>query len=230
MVNYAIGSASGYLQQTGQALSDPLVSIWQSFVSVTPTIIAGVLVLIFGYILSSLIGALTHAVLNAAKIDDHLRKARLAHSIGFLSIANLGGALIKWYIFALFIVEASKLFKLGVVSDQLNRLASMLPSVFAAVVIVLGGLIVADFAADRMLHAKRKGVRVASSLVRWAIILTVIITALAQMSVDVSFLSNALLILVAAVGVGLAIAIGIGFGNAFKEESKTIVKHLKKNW
>ena len=92
MVNYAVGSASGYLQQTGQALSDPLASIWQSFVSVTPTIIAGVLVLIFGYILSSLIGALVHAVLNAKKIDDHLRKARLAHSIGFLSVANLGGA------------------------------------------------------------------------------------------------------------------------------------------
>lgn len=230
MVSYAIGSASSYLQQTGQALSDPLVSIWQSFVSVTPTVIGGVLVLIFGYILSSLIGALTHAVLNATKVDDHLRKARLAHSIGFLSLANLGGALIKWYVFALFVVEASKLFKLGVVSDQLNRLASMLPSVFAAVVIVLGGLIVADFAADRMLHAKRKGVRFASSIVRWAIILTVIITALAQMSVDVSFLSNALLILIAAIGVGLAIAIGIGFGNAFKEESKTIVKHLKRNW
>ena len=230
MVSYGMGPASGYLQQTGQALSDPLVSIWQSFVSVTPTIIAGVLVLIFGYILSSLIGALVHAVLNAAKIDDHLRKARLAHSIGFLSVANLGGSLIKWYIFTLFIVESSKLFKLGVVSDQLNRLASMLPSVFAAVVIVLGGLIVADFAADRMLHAKRKGVRVASSIVRWAIIITVIITALGQMNVDVSFISNALLILVAAAGVGLAIAIGVGFGHAFKDESKTIVKHLKKNW
>lgn len=230
MVSYVVGSAAGYLQQTGQALSDPLVSIWQSFVSVTPTIIAGVLVLIFGYILSSLVGALVHAVINAAKIDDHLRKARLAHSIGFLSIASLGGALIKWYIFALFIVEASKLFKLGVVSDQLNKLASMLPSVFAAVIIVLGGLIVADFAADRMLHAKRKGVRVASTIVRWTLIIVVIVTALSQMGVDVSFISNALLILVAAIGVGLAIAIGVGFGSAFKEESKTIVKHLKKNW
>ncbi len=230
MVSYVMGSASGYLQQTGQALSDPLVNIWQSFVSVTPTVIAGVLVLIFGYILSSLVGALVHAVLNAAKLDDHLRKAKLAHSIGFLSISHLGGALIKWYIFALFVVQSSNIFKLGVVSDQLNRLASMLPSVFAAIIIVLGGLIVADFAADRMLHAKRKGVRVASSIVRWSIIIVVLVTALGQMGVNVAFVSNALLILVAAIGVGLAIAVGIGFGNAFKEESKTIVKHLKKNW
>ena len=223
-----VDSAAGYLQQTGQALSDPLVRIWQSFVDVTPSIIAGVLVIVFGYILSSLVGALTHAILNAAKIDDHLRKARLAHSIGFISVANLGGALIKWYIFALFIIEAAGIFKLGVLSEQLSRLAAVLPNVFAALIIVLGGLIVADYAADRMLHAKRKGVRVASSIVRWALIVVVLVTALSQIGLDVSFVSNALLILVAAVGVGIAIAVGIGFGNAFKEEAKTIVKHLKK--
>ncbi len=224
-----VGTA-GYLQQTGQALSDPLVRIWQSFVEVTPSIIAGVLVIVFGYILSSLVGALTHAILNAAKIDDHLRKARLAHSIGFIIVANLGGALIKWYIFALFIIEAAKLFKLGVISEQLAKLAAVLPSVFAAVLIVLGGLIVADAAADRMLHAKRKGMRVASSVVRWALIVVVLITALNQIGVDTAFVSNALLIVVAAIGVGIAIAVGIGFGNAFKDESKAIVKHLKKNW
>ena len=221
---------SGYLQQTGQALSDPLVRIWQSFVEVTPSIIGGVLVIIFGYILSSLLGALTHAILNASKIDDHLRKARLAHSIGFISVSHLGGALVKWYVFALFIVQAAGIFKLGVVSEQLAKLAGVLPSVFAAVIIMLGGLIVADFAADRMLHAKRKGVRVASSIVRWTLIVVVIITALNQIGVDTSFVSNALLIVVAALGVGIAIAVGIGFGNAFKEESKTIVKHLKRNW
>ena len=221
---------AGYLQQTGQALSDPLIRIWQSFVDVTPSIIAGVLVIVFGYILSSLVGALTHAILNAAKIDDHLRKARLAHSIGFISVANLGGVLLKWYIFALFIIEAARIFKLGVLSEQLSRLASVLPNVFAALIIVLGGLIVADYAADRMLHAKRKGVRLASSIVRWALIVIVLITALSQIGLDVSFVSNALLILVAAVGVGIAIAVGIGFGNAFKEESKTIVKHVKRNW
>lgn len=222
--------ATGYLQQTGQALSDPLVRIWQSFVDVTPSIIAGILVMIFGYILSSLIGTLVHTVLNAAKVDDHLRKARMAHSIGFISLATLGGALTKWYVFALFLVEAAKLFRFGILSEQLAKLAMLLPSVFAAVLLVLGGLIVADLAADKMLHAKRKGVRLASSLVRWVIIVLVVITALSQIGVDVSFVSNAVLILLASVGVGLAIAIGIGFGNAFKEESKTMIKHLKRNW
>ncbi len=222
--------ATGYLQQTGKALSDPIAVIWQRFVEITPNIIMGILVIVFGYILSSLLGALTHAILNATKIDDHLRKARLAHSIGFLSVANLLGSMVKWSVFALFVVQAAKLFELDVLSSQLENVAGLLPNVFMAVLILLGGLILADFAADRMLHAKRKGVRFASTIVRWGIIVTVVITALDTAGVNVSFVTDAMLILLAAAGVGLAIAFGIGFGNAFKEESKGIIKSIKKNW
>ena len=225
-----VGTVAGYLQQTGQALSDPLVSIWQSFVTVTPSIIGFLLVVIFAYILSSLLGALTHTILNASKVDDHLRKARVAHSIGFVSISTLGGALIKWYTFALFVAEAASKFNLGVVSSQIAGLAQLVPQVFAAVLVVLGGLIVADFTADRMLHAKRKGIRLASSVVRWSIIVVVIITGLRQIGIDVTLVSNAVLIALAAVGVGLSVAVAIGFSAAFKEESKDIIKAVKRNW
>ena len=224
------GVAAGYLQQTGQALSQPLVSIWQSFLTVTPGIIAFLLVVIFAYILSSLLGALTHAILNAAKVDDHVRNAKVSHSIGFVNLATLGGALIKWYTFALFVAEAASQFSLGVVSAQIASLARLVPQVFTAIIIVLGGLIVADFAADRMLHAKRKGVRLASSVVRWSIIVVVIITALKQIGIDVTLVSSAVLIVLAAVGIGLAVAVAIGFSAAFKEESKDIIKAIKKNW
>ena len=225
-----VGAAGNYLQQTGLALSEPLGSIWQSFLTVTPGIIAFLLVVIFAYILSSLLGALVHAILSAAKVDDHIRKARVAHSIGFVNIALLGGALVKWYTFALFVAEAASQFKLGVVSDQIGDLAKLVPQVFAAIIIVLGGLIVADFAADRMLHAKRKGVRLASSVVRWSIIVVVIITALKQIGIDVTIVSSAVLIVLGSVGVGLAVAVAIGFSAAFKEESRDIIKAVKKNW
>lgn len=222
--------ASGYLQQTGIALSEPLVSLWNSFLTVMPSIIGFLLVIIFAYILSSLLGALTHAFLNATKIDDHLRKARVSHSIGFVSVAVLGGALVKWYAFALFVAEAANKFNLGVVSSQISSIARLVPQVFAAVLIVLGGLIIADFAADRMLHAKRKGVRVASSIVRWAVIVTVAITALDTIGVNVSFLKGTLITVLQLVGVGVAVAIGFGFGGALKEESKSIIKSVKRNW
>ncbi len=219
-----------YLESTGQALLNPLTELWNRIVDVIPGILAAAIVVIVGYIVAAAFGMLFHRFLDAAKVDAHLKKAGLSHSIGFLSIANLGGALLKWYIFALFLVQATGFMRLGVLSDQLSKLATWLPSLFAAVIIMLVGLIISDFFADRMLHAKRRGVRVFSSIVRWFAIIFVALIALRKIGIDVSLASNTILLLIGGAAIGIAIALGIGFGFAMKDEAKLIMKHLKKNW
>ncbi len=219
-----------YLENTGQALLNPLTELWTRIVEIVPGVLAAAIVLVVGYIISAAFGMLFHRFLNATKVDAHLKKAGLSHSIGFLSIANLGGALLKWYIFALFIVQAAGFLRLGILSEQLSRLAGWLPSLFAALIIMLAGLVVSDFFADRMLHAKRRGVRVLSSIVRWFTIIFVALIAIEKIGINVSFATNTVLLLIGGVALGLSIAFGIGFGYAMKDESKVIIKHLKKNW
>lgn len=219
-----------YLESTGQALLNPLTELWNRIVDVVPGVLAAAIVLIIGYIIAAAFGLIFHRFLYAAKIDAHLKKAGLSHSIGFLNIANLGGALLKWYIFALFLVQAAGFLRLGILSEQLSRLAGWLPSLFAAVIIMLVGLIISDFFADRMLHAKRRGVRVFSSVVRWFAIIFVALIALGKIGIDVSLASNTVLLLIGGAALGLAIAFGIGFGYAMKDEAKIVMKHLKRNW
>ncbi len=219
-----------YFESTGQALLSPLTELWTRIIDVVPGVIAAVIVLVVGYIISAAFGLLFHRFLDAAKVDAHLKKAGLAHSIGFLNISNLGGALLKWYIFALFIVQAAGFLRLGILSEQLSNLAEWLPSLFAAVIIMLAGLVISDFFADRMLHAKRRGVRVLSSVVRWFAIIFVALIALEKIGINVSLATNTVLLLIGGAAVGIAVAIGIGFGYAMREEAKVIVKHLKKNW
>ncbi len=219
-----------YLETTGNALLSPLTELWTRIVEVIPGILAAAIVLVVGYIIAAAFGLLFHRFLDAAKVDAHLKKAGLSHSIGFLSISNLGGALLKWYVFALFIVQAAGFLRLGILSEQLSNLAGWLPSLFAAVIIMLAGLVVSDFFADRMLHAKRRGVRVLSSVVRWFAIIFVGLIALEKVGINVSFATNTVLLLIGGAALGLAVAIGIGFGYAMKDEAKLMVKHLKKNW
>ncbi len=219
-----------YLQSTGEALLNPLTELWNKVVDVIPGVIAAIIVIIVGYIIASAFGLLFHRFLEAAKVDMHLKKAGLSHSIGFINLASLGGGLLKWYVFALFLVQAAGFLRLGILSDQLSALAGWLPSLFAAIIIMLAGLILSDMAADRMLHAKRRGVRVFSGIVRWSAIIFVALIAVQKIGIDVSFATNTVLVLIAGVSVGLAIAFGIGFGFAMKDEAKTVLKHLKKNW
>lgn len=221
---------NGYLESTGQALLNPLTELWNSIVSVVPGLLAAAIVVIVGYIVAAAFGMLFHRFLEATRVDAHLKKAGLSHSIGFINIANLGGALLKWYIFALFLVQAADFLKLGELSDHLTRLANWLPNLFAAVIIMLVGLILSDMVADRMLHAKRKGVRVASTFVRWFAIIFVALIALEKIGINVSFATNTILLLIAGIALGVAIAFGIGFGYAMKDEAKVIIKHLKRNW
>ncbi len=219
-----------YLTSTGQALLSPLTELWNRIVDIVPGILAAVIVLIIGYIIAAAFGLLFHRFLDAVRVDTHLKKAGLSHSIGFLNISHLGGSLLKWYIFALFIVQAAGFLRLGILSEQLSRLAEWLPSLFAALIIMLAGLVVSDFFADRMLHAKRRGVRVLSSLVRWFTIIFVALIALEKIGINVSFATNTVLLLIGGAALGISVAVGIGFGYAMKDEAKIMIKHLKKNW
>ena len=219
-----------YLESTGEALLNPLTELWNQLVNIAPGILAAAVVVVVGYVVASAFGLLFHRFLDATRIDAHLKKAGLSHSIGFVNLANLGGALLKWYIFALFLVQSAGFLRLGILSDQLSNLAGWLPNLFAAVIIMLVGLILSDMVADRMLHAKRKGVRLFSSIVRWFAIIFIALIAIEKVGIDVSFATNTILLLIAGAALGIAIAFGIGFGFALKDEAKSVVKSLKKNW
>lgn len=162
-------------------LSDTLRGLLGEFVSTIPGIVAAVVVIALGYLIGSAFGLLFTKLLEMLKADTHLKKAGLAHSIGFINVSHLGGGLLKWYIFATFLSQAAELVSLGQLSASLKTFADWLPNLFIAVIIMLVGLVFADMVADRMLHAKRKGVRLFSGAVRWFMILFVALAAIGQM-------------------------------------------------
>ncbi len=213
---------------TGGALIDPLVVLWNSIVLVVPGVLKALLILIVGYIVGWAFGLLTHKFIDSLKVDKQLKKAGYAHSIGFLSVASLLGGIVKWYIVSLFLAEAADELTISTLARLLQDLAMWVPSLLAAIIIMLGGLVLADFAADRLLHAKRRGVKLVSSLVRWFIIVFVGLIALENIGIRVDLATNAVLLLVAGIAAGLAIAIGLGFGHALKPEAASIVKKAKK--
>ena len=168
------------LGQIFGVLSETLTRLWGEFVSTIPGIVSAVVVIALGYIIGSAFGLLFTKLLEAIKADTHLKRAGLAHSIGFINIAHLSGGLIKWYIFAAFLSQAAELVALGPLSISVKNFANWLPNLLIAVIIVLAGFIFADMIADRMLHAKRRGIRLFSTGVRWFMIVFVTLVALGQ--------------------------------------------------
>ena len=221
--------ANAYLEVTGRALIDPVVLLWNTFVSALPGLVGAIVVLIIGYILGFFLGFIVKEVVERSKIDEHLQKAKLSDSIGFIRLSTLAGGLVKWYVFVLFLATAVELTSLGVISELLRDFARWLPNLFIGILVFLFGLIAADFAADRVMHAKMKGIKLFSAVVRVTIIIFMTLMALEQIEVKISLASAAFLVVLAGIILGVALALGIGFGLALKDEAKGIVKKLKKD-
>jgi hypothetical protein len=219
-----------YFEDIGMSILNALVGLWNGFASALPGLFAAIVLLLMGYIVGSAFGMLVHKILDKAQVDAHIRRAGFAHSIGFISVPRMLGAVTKWYIFALFLVPAAETLKFVTLSTLLVSFALWVPKLIAAVVIILLGLVLADFLADKMLHAKRKGVQIASGLVRWFVIIFIVIIALQQIGIDVDLLANTTLIIIAGAAIGLGIAIGWGFGAAIKDEAKGMIKSMKKRF
>lgn len=217
-----------YLESTGQALIDPLVEIWNQFALALPGLIAAIIILLIGFIVGSAFGLVLRKILEKAKIDLHLKKAGV--SIGFIDVAHFFGGVLKWWIITLFMIPATEKLEFGVVSEMVQKFAMWLPNLIAAFVILVLGVLAADIIADKMLHARRKGVRLLSSIIRWVIIIYAILIAADQVGLEMQLATNTALLIVAAIAMGLAIAIGLGFGFALKDEAKNIIKNIKKRY
>ncbi len=213
------------IQSTGEALVNPLVNLWLRFVDIIPGVVLALIILIVGYILAYILGHATRVILQRAGVDRQIAKAKLTKAVGHVSVSSVLGETVKWLIFVLFLGEAANQLRLGTLSDVLIRFANWLPQVIFAILVILFGLLFAHYVALKVEeHAKVKGARFASVILKTVITFFVVVIALEQIGVNVTILTSSFLIVLA----GIALALGLSFGLGSQKEAGELVKHIKK--
>lgn len=218
-------STVNYFGQTGEGIAQPLIILLQKIGALIPGIIAAVVIGLVGYFVAKGVGWLLQKGLDQLKLDSWLKVHKLEDTIGYLSLEKLFSQVVRWYIFVTFLVPAMERLELGELSMLLNTFVLWLPSLIAAVVIVVFGLIFAGFVAKRIEEAKHKHFHTVAFIVRVVLIVFFVDIGLNQMGIYVQVAENIILILVAGLVLALGLAIGIGFGGALKDDAK---KYLKK--
>ena len=213
---------------TGSLILDPLVSLWNSFITVLPGIIASIIILIIGYFIALGIGHLVKVVLEKAGLDGYLEKSKFSKSVGHFHLSRILGEITKWYIFLIFINAGVDLLNLGALSSLLNAFVLWLPNVIIAAIVVIFGVVLAHFVGMKIEeHTETRGVSFLTKILKIVILFIAIEIALEQIGVEASILENTFLVLIGALSVGLAIALGIGLGKGLQDHSKKIVKDLE---
>jgi len=216
-------------------VSDAWMTIWERFVNFLPNIIGAAIILVIGWIVGVIVAIIIdrlfrivglQALFEKAKVEDVLKKANADKDA-----TALLAAVAKWIVYLVAFIAAANALKLTEVAVFLNSILAYLPSVIAAMAILLIGLVLAHF-----LSAVVKGsvqsaglgfADTSSLLVRWSIIVFAFLAALNQLGIAESLINTLFIGLVALLAIAGGLAFGLGGKDAAKEMIEKVQKELK---
>jgi hypothetical protein len=198
------------------SVTNTFLNLLNTVLTFLPRIVNAAVLLIAGYIIARIVCAALTKGLRALRFDriaDRAGITRVLHMAGTrLDAARILAEVVFWWILLVFIEMACNALELVQITGYINAILGYLPNVFAAVLIVVIGALIANIVADVVRGAAAEaGLSTApmlASAVQWAILFFAVLSALTQLNVA----QNMIFILFAALVGMLALAGGLAFG------------------
>src|SRR3989338_4668682 len=211
----------------GQTLVASINTALLAIAEFVPKFILGLVVLLIGIIVASILKQVITEIFKALKIEAFLKKYGVPEGKDEFSWGSILSEIVRWFVIIVFLLPTADVWGLPRVDTILNQVLLYLPNVFVAVIITLVGFVVARLAHDVIL-ASTKGLspetsRTVASITRWAISVFVILAALNQLGVA----SDLIRILFTGFVAMLAIAGGIAFGLGGQNSAKDVVEGIR---
>lgn len=216
------------LEQSVATFGNAMNNLFTEIVLFLPNLLAGILILIIGLLVASVLGSVARKAVQYAQLDrlagDSETTARLKESGVEFSPSGMVGWIVKWFFIIATFIAVAEIFGLAQVTSFLNSVMLYIPNVVAAVLILIIGIVVGDVL-QKIVRASAGASRVISgngdvlgSVARWSVVIFSLFAALSQLGIA----ENLIQILVA--GIVLALAISIGLGS--KDKVKSIIDKL----
>lgn len=211
-----------------------LNEIMLGIVGFVPTLLGALLVFFIGLLLANWLKTFTIKLINVTKvgnlitnpaIKDFLKNAETSQKI-----EEVIGEIVRWVVLILFFMASMNILGLTTVSAFLNTVFGYLPNLFAAVFILLIGVVLAGIL-EKVVKGSLGGVDVSLSrfmgkFVSYTVMIISSLAALSQMGIAQSFIEVIFTGFVAT----LAIAFGLGVGLGSKDIIKEILDEAYKNF
>ena len=206
------------VRDAGEALRASLAGALNTFLSAIPRVIGFALVLIVGWIISSLFARGVEALLHAVKFNDLARRSGFADFVQKMGVRNdssgVIASIVKWFVRLITLVVAFDTLGLPAVSNVLQQLLLWLPNlVVALVVLVIGGL------AANALSQLVRGTTAQAGFTNPDMLATVtkvavwgfaIVVAVNQLGIATTLINTLLIGIVGAFSIAFGLAFGLG--------------------
>jgi len=200
------------------AVKTSFENAWQHVIGVAPQIVAMVVVLILGYVVSKFVAKAIATLSEKLGLQTAADQSGLADSMHHMGLQRnvpaIIGTIVFWLLMSVFLMAAFNILGLQTVSDAMQEIVHYIPRLLVATVLVVVGLLVATFLRGVVAtSADRVGLSYAEHLANGCYYVFAVLTFIAafkQLGVQFDLLENLILIGFGALAVGFGLAFGLG--------------------
>jgi hypothetical protein len=178
-------------------------------------LVTAVVLLAIGLLLAFLLRILAVRVIGAFEraLPGHALRTSFAGVARERRIADIVGSVVSWAVLLFFLATAANALGLALLSTVVSSLSVFVPRVFAAVLILVAGLVMGHLARAAVAATAAGAGTFGAGLgqvVRIAIITAAVLIAVAELGVDIALLTAMFSVALAALLGGFALAFGLG--------------------
>jgi len=183
--------------------------------AILPGLILAFVILMAGFLVARTLERLVDGLLERAQFDREAARwgvAEAAERSGAGRPAQIVGKLLFWFVMLAVILLASSALGVENIGDLFANLVGYIPSVFAAIIVVVLGIILGEFVRALIL-ASGGGMEGMSLLARTAkgvVVLISVFMALQQVGVAADIVTTAFTLILGAAALAVALAFGLG--------------------
>jgi hypothetical protein len=221
------------MNMTTELIQGPFLELWGSIVGYLPHILGAILVFIVGIIVAIILSRAIVKVVHILSIDKLAAKFEITPAFekaGIrLHVGRLLGWIVKWFFIIVSLIAATDILGWEQVTDYLQQVVLYIPNVIIAVIILLAGILLANFVSrivkSAVDAAKLESAHFLAGIAKWAILIFTFMAALVQLQIAPDLIQVLFTGLVAM----LALAGGLAFGLGGKEHASRVLDRLKRD-
>lgn len=210
-----------------QLVASIISSFFTGLALFLPQFLAGLLLLIVGLLIASVIKQVVIGFFGLIKVEQVAKEAKLSPAFDIKVWPELIAELLRWTVLILFIVAAVETWGIKRVGEVLNQLLLYLPNVFIAVVLGMVGVVVGNLVSELVKHSSKSlGAHSAghlAAMARYAVFVFTALVVLHQLGVAADLIR----ILFTGFVAMLALAGGLAFGLGGQDTARDVLKGLR---
>jgi hypothetical protein len=211
-----------------------LLSLYPVFLQSIINLTLALLVIVVGWLISQFFKLLVELVVENSKLEEVLRKTKLASYFEGFSFeekaSKVLGEAVFWFVFLLFLMTATDILGLKLVTSFLKDLLYFIPKAVTSAFVVLAGFVFGDLM-KKILYGVFRGFEkrtadFASSIIKWSIVGFSFFTALNVLGIATELINTLLFGFMLFFG----LAGGLAFGLGGQDLAKEVLENLRRKF